>query len=123
MYRQVAAALATGNQVLIDASCGLQGAFSDLPDTVAARIALTSDWVGDGPFAGALVEGGGERVRAMNRAIGKLAGPLVLVQSATTEELLNDPEAYCLNWLIAEVSTSINTTAAGGNASLMTIGV
>ena len=29
---------------------------------------------------------------------------------------------YCLDWLLEEVSTSINTTAAGGNASLMMIG-
>jgi RHH-type proline utilization regulon transcriptional repressor/proline dehydrogenase/delta 1-pyrroline-5-carboxylate dehydrogenase len=29
--------------------------------------------------------------------------------------------AYCLDWLVEEVSTSVNTTAAGGNASLMTL--
>jgi RHH-type proline utilization regulon transcriptional repressor/proline dehydrogenase/delta 1-pyrroline-5-carboxylate dehydrogenase len=29
--------------------------------------------------------------------------------------------AYRLNWLVEEVSTSINTTAAGGNASLMAL--
>ena len=46
----------------------------------------------------------------------------MLVQAASTEELKRDPDAYCLNWLLEEVSTSINTTAAGGNASLMTIG-
>ena len=32
------------------------------------------------------------------------------------------PDGYCLDWLMEEVSTSINTTAAGGNASLMMIG-
>lgn len=51
-----------------------------------------------------------------------LPGPLVLTQAASTEELANNPDAYCLNWLLEEVSTSINTTAAGGNASLMAIG-
>ena len=30
--------------------------------------------------------------------------------------------SYCLNWMLEEVSTSINTAAAGGNASLMAIG-
>jgi RHH-type proline utilization regulon transcriptional repressor/proline dehydrogenase/delta 1-pyrroline-5-carboxylate dehydrogenase len=61
-------------------------------------------------------------VRSVNRRIAGLKGPLVLVQSATTAELENDREAYCLYWLMEEVSTSINTAAAGGNASLMTIG-
>ncbi|MGO6969871.1 hypothetical protein [Rhizobium leguminosarum] len=37
-------------------------------------------------------------------------------------KLAGDPEAYCLNLLLEEVSTSINTAAAGGNASLMAIG-
>ena len=57
--------------------------------------------------------------------LGFTPGPdnlFVLVQAASTEELKRDPDAYCLNWLLEEVSTSINTTAAGGNASLMTIG-
>jgi RHH-type proline utilization regulon transcriptional repressor/proline dehydrogenase/delta 1-pyrroline-5-carboxylate dehydrogenase len=57
----------------------------------------------------------------INQKIAALPGPLLLVQAATTEELASDPEAYCLNWLLEEVSTSINTAAAGGNASLMTI--
>jgi len=38
------------------------------------------------------------------------------------KQLERDPDAYCLNWLLEEVSTSINTAAAGGNASLMSIG-
>jgi RHH-type proline utilization regulon transcriptional repressor/proline dehydrogenase/delta 1-pyrroline-5-carboxylate dehydrogenase len=31
------------------------------------------------------------------------------------------PTAYCCAWLVEEVVTSINTTAAGGNASLMAL--
>ena len=79
-------------------------------------------WEKDGPYAGALIEGDAARVRAMNRRIAALGGPLVLVQSATSADLGMDAEAYCMNWLLEEVSTSINTAAAGGNASLMTIG-
>ena len=44
--------------------------------------------------------------------IARLPGPIVLTQA-------NAP--YRLDWLVEEVSTSINTTAAGGNASLMTL--
>ncbi|MGO4353540.1 trifunctional transcriptional regulator/proline dehydrogenase/L-glutamate gamma-semialdehyde dehydrogenase [Rhizobium sp. RAF36] len=122
LYRQLAAALATGNQAVIDEATGLRAALKDIPASVAARVSWTSDWNKDGPFAAALLEGRAERIRTLNKAIAALDGPLVLVQSATAAEIESDIEAYCLNWLIEEVSTSINTAAAGGNASLMTIG-
>ncbi|MGO4352594.1 trifunctional transcriptional regulator/proline dehydrogenase/L-glutamate gamma-semialdehyde dehydrogenase [Rhizobium sp. RAF36] len=122
LYRQVAAALATGNQLVIDEASGLRSTLSNLPASVAHRIKWTTDWNKDGPFASALVEGDAERVMKVNKAIAALDGPLVLVQSASTAEIESDIEAYCLNWLVEEVSTSINTAAAGGNASLMTIG-
>ncbi len=122
LYRQLTAALSTGNDVAIDAASGLQASLSDLPASVAARIRWSEDWAKDTPFAGALIEGEGERIIEVTKKIAGLPGPLVLVQAATTEELGTDAEAYCLNWLLEEVSTSINTTAAGGNASLMAIG-
>jgi RHH-type proline utilization regulon transcriptional repressor/proline dehydrogenase/delta 1-pyrroline-5-carboxylate dehydrogenase len=58
----------------------------------------------------------------MQQEIAAMSGPLLLTQAASTAELERNPEAYCLNWLLEEVSTSINTAAAGGNASLMSIG-
>ncbi len=122
LFRQLAAALASGNDVVIDTTAGLETALTALPASVAARLSWRSDWDAAGPFAGALVEGDEARVRQVNGRIAQLNGPLVLVQAATTEELSRDPGAYCLNWLLEEVSTSINTAAAGGNASLMTIG-
>ncbi|PZF78637.1 trifunctional transcriptional regulator/proline dehydrogenase/L-glutamate gamma-semialdehyde dehydrogenase [Aestuariivirga litoralis] len=120
LNRQMAAALATGNAVVVDQASGLS--LASLPASVAARVSWSSDWEKDGPYAGALVEGDAARVRAVTARIAKLHGPLVLVQAASTEALAADAGAYCLNWLVEEVSTSINTAAAGGNASLMTIG-
>jgi RHH-type proline utilization regulon transcriptional repressor/proline dehydrogenase/delta 1-pyrroline-5-carboxylate dehydrogenase len=122
LHRQIAAVLVTGNDVVIDAASKLQGAVADLPPIVSARVSWTSNWEADGPFSGALIEGDAVSVRYANLQIASLSGPLVVVQSATTEALIRDPEAYCLDRLLEEVSTSINTTAAGGNASLMTIG-
>ncbi|MFT4182077.1 MAG: trifunctional transcriptional regulator/proline dehydrogenase/L-glutamate gamma-semialdehyde dehydrogenase [Rhizobium sp.] len=122
LYRQIAAALSTGNSIALDASDAMRTVLADLPLAVRARFVWTSDWQKDGPFSGALVEGDRDAVLAANRKIAALPGPLVLVQAATTDELIGNPEAYCLNWLLEEVSTSINTAAAGGNASLMTIG-
>ncbi|MOA48999.1 bifunctional proline dehydrogenase/pyrroline-5-carboxylate dehydrogenase [compost metagenome] len=59
---------------------------------------------------------------AVNKKIAALPGPLVLVQAATTEALTSESQPYNLDWLVEEVSVSVNTTAAGGNASLMSIG-
>jgi RHH-type transcriptional regulator, proline utilization regulon repressor / proline dehydrogenase / delta 1-pyrroline-5-carboxylate dehydrogenase len=122
LRRLLAATLATGNTAVVDETAGLEGALRDLPASVAARVSRTADWAKSGPFAGALVEGDGNRVRELNTRIAALDGPLVLVQAATTQALASDPEAICLSWLVEEVSTSVNTAAAGGNASLMTIG-
>ncbi len=122
LYHQLGAALATGNTVVVDAASGLQASLKDLPASVSARLSWSKDWAADGPFAGALVEGDGARVREVSKTIAGLPGPLVLVQAASTEEIGKNPDAYCLNWLLEEVSTSINTAAAGGNASLMAIG-
>jgi len=121
LYRQIGAALATGNTVVIDASAGLRATLADLPASVAARLCWSDDWSRDGVYAGALIEGDATRVTCLNRQIAALDGPLVLVQSATTQAL-EKASPYCLHWLLEEVSTSVNTTAAGGNASLMAIG-
>ncbi len=122
LYRQLTAALATGNCVAIDASSNLQAALKDLPLSIVARISWSAEWSKDAPFAGALIEGEGARLVEINQKIAGLPGPLVLTQAASSQELAAKDDAYCLNWLLEEVSTSINTTAAGGNASLMAIG-
>ncbi|TCM56239.1 L-proline dehydrogenase /delta-1-pyrroline-5-carboxylate dehydrogenase [Rhizobium sp. PP-F2F-G48] len=122
LIHQVSAVLATGNRGVIDAGSGLADAFAALPPSVAARLSFARDWVSAGPFSGALVEGDADRVKDVNRVIAELPGPLLLVQAATTDDLAASTETYCLNWLLEEVSTSVNTAAAGGNASLMSIG-
>lgn len=122
LYRQLTAALATGNEAVIDEASGLRNVLKDLPSSVAARVVWTKDWQADAPFAGALVEGEGERLTDINKKLAALPGPLVLTQAATSAQLAESADCYCLSWLLEEVSTSINTTAAGGNASLMAIG-
>jgi RHH-type proline utilization regulon transcriptional repressor/proline dehydrogenase/delta 1-pyrroline-5-carboxylate dehydrogenase len=107
LFRQMAAILATGN------SATVQGMTvpPSLPPEVAAR--FTADPIA--PIAAILVEGDAERVAAAVQAAADLPGRIVPVHAETAE-------GYCLDWLLEEVSTSINTTAAGGNASLMMIG-
>ncbi|MVA21524.1 trifunctional transcriptional regulator/proline dehydrogenase/L-glutamate gamma-semialdehyde dehydrogenase [Agrobacterium vitis] len=127
LYRQVASALATGNSMVIDASAVRHEALAGLPDGVLARVHFVqaSGWAEAGPFAGALLEGEGEQIIEQAKAIAALSGPLVLTQVASSDKLakkIGVDDAYCLNWLVEEVSVSTNTAAAGGNASLMAIG-
>ncbi|PZU80242.1 MAG: trifunctional transcriptional regulator/proline dehydrogenase/L-glutamate gamma-semialdehyde dehydrogenase [Sphingomonas sp.] len=111
LIEQLAVTLAAGNEAVVATGAQLRDGFADLPDTVAHRIRWADDWRGDGPFAGALIEGDDAAVRAALRALADLPGPIVLPQAASA--------GYRPEWLVEEVSTSINTTAAGGNASLM----
>lgn len=121
LYHQLGATLATGNTAIIAADDDLETPLRTLPAHIAARTAWPTDWETDGPFAGALIEGDAARVVAINTRIARLPGPLVPVQAASSQDIATDPEVYCLDRLLEEVSTSINTTAAGGNASLMAL--
>ena len=109
LIRQLAALLATGNHGVISADGALREALDGLPASVTERLSWTRDAGSSGPYAGALIEGENGAVSAALRSIAELPGPIVLPQAGD----------YRLDWLVEEVSTSINTTAAGGNASLM----
>lgn len=119
-YRQLAAVFATGNSVAVFIQPKLVDAINQMPKTVKAHLTVIDTLANSGPFAGALIEGDAERVTSIQKQVAGLSGPLVLTQAMSTQELKND--GYCLNWLMEEVSLSINTAAAGGNASLMAIG-
>ena len=119
LHRQLAAVLATGNTAVVDCGRIDPGILEGLPSEVSARVRKARDWEADGPFGGALVEGDDARVIEVAQNLSDLPGPLVLMQAAPSTEIAAGPDAYVLDWLLEEVSTSINTTAAGGNASLM----
>ncbi|CAN5290385.1 trifunctional transcriptional regulator/proline dehydrogenase/L-glutamate gamma-semialdehyde dehydrogenase [soil metagenome] len=103
LYRQIATILAAGCTACVEGMALPEG----MPPSVAARLS------GNAPFAAALVEGDATQIRAALAAIADLPGAIVPVHAG--------PDYYAV-WLLEEVSTSINTTAAGGNASLMMIG-
>ncbi len=73
---------------------------------------MKRDWRGAGPFTAALIEAEGEALIAILKHLADMPGPIIIAQTAP----------YNPVWLMTETSTSINTTAAGGNASLMTLG-
>lgn len=71
-------------------------------------------------IAAVLVEGSAERVANVQRRLTEKDGGIALVQAMTSAQIA-EGGFYRLEWLIEERSTSINTAAAGGNASLMAI--
>jgi RHH-type proline utilization regulon transcriptional repressor/proline dehydrogenase/delta 1-pyrroline-5-carboxylate dehydrogenase len=97
--------LATGNRAVIECDGSLRTTLNDVPVSVAQRISWKKATDDTEPMAGALVEGDAGRVSAMLAKIAAMPGPLLLTQSASTEQLERDPDGYCLNWLLEEVST------------------
>ena len=114
LIEQIGAALAAGNDAVVGDAGSLATALAALPPSVTARVRIADDWRRAPAFAGALIEGEAAHVSAALAALAELPGPIVLPQAGCA--------GYRLDWLVEEVSTSINTTAAGGNASLMAIG-
>ncbi|MEG3165315.1 trifunctional transcriptional regulator/proline dehydrogenase/L-glutamate gamma-semialdehyde dehydrogenase [Sphingomonas sp. PB2P19] len=115
---QLGTLLATGNDAVV--ATAVSGTIRDLPDAVRARVVIAEDPLRHDGIAAALVEGSAERIADASRMLAERPGAIVSLQSASVDALLTG-DGYCLDWLLEEVSTSINTTAAGGNASLMAI--
>ncbi|AKR58111.1 Proline dehydrogenase-5-carboxylate dehydrogenase [Devosia sp. H5989] len=116
---QLGAVLATGNSARVVAGSETAKVLDTLPSTLAGFVTQGEDLAG---VAGVLVEGDAEKAARIAQEAARLEGPIVLVQGASTKGLIEGTQAYNLDLLVLEVSTSVNTAAAGGNASLMTIG-
>jgi RHH-type transcriptional regulator, proline utilization regulon repressor / proline dehydrogenase / delta 1-pyrroline-5-carboxylate dehydrogenase len=114
LLQRLAAALATGNRVTIAGDPQWRTALHDAPQSVTDQIDWAANWSDDttkNPHSGALIEATGDGLIELLQEIANLSGPILLPQ-------VGNPR---LEYLVEEVSTSINVTAAGGNASLMTL--
>ncbi len=111
LLNQLAAAFATGNRALV-----LAETLPALPIAVKERVRfITAQELDDGEFALALVEQGLEGSLQAQLA----ARPGAIVGIVDTRA----GEPVALWRLVAERALCVNTTAAGGNASLMTLGL
>ncbi len=122
---QLIAALRTGNSVLLtDAGAALLGLRDSLPPALSARIEVAEDegtaLARTGAIDAILLQGDAARLRALDAAAAERAGPLVAVQ-ARSGAALAAGGAYLLDGLVQERTVTVNTAAAGGNASLMTL--
>nr|WP_047169326.1 trifunctional transcriptional regulator/proline dehydrogenase/L-glutamate gamma-semialdehyde dehydrogenase [Sphingomonas sp. Y57] len=113
LYEQIAAVLATGCDGVIDGM--------DIPANLPRSVALRLSTHGSKPVAAVLVEGECDDLLATARDVAEGSDMILSVHAASTAQCMAGG-AYQPDWLLEEISTSINTTAAGGNATLMAIG-
>ena len=96
-------------------------ALSGLPADLAPRISRVEDPLSAPALAFALLEGDQAATTAALRKLAGRPGPIVRLQALSSARLAAG-EDYNLADLVEECATATNTAAAGGNASLMTIG-
>ncbi|MDN6860476.1 trifunctional transcriptional regulator/proline dehydrogenase/L-glutamate gamma-semialdehyde dehydrogenase [Pseudomonas sp. CAN2814] len=116
LLAQLAAVLSVGSRPLVAESNA--AVVKELPKEVAQRIELVADWSAtDKVFDAILHHGDSDQLRAVCEQASQRKGAIVGVTG------LNRGETDIpLERLLIERALSVNTAAAGGNASLMTIG-
>ena len=112
---QIAAILATGNDAAMERRP------AGLPASLSHRIHAFADPLAAPQLAGALLEGEGDTVAETARRLAARSGPILRLQ-ALSPAALAAGEDFDLAGLVEERVVSTNIAAAGGNASLMTIG-
>ncbi len=116
---QVGAILATGQTAVITAARASSGLFDGLSAAFLRRIVPAADPTTAPGLGGVLHEGERADLMGLIRRIAERSGPILTIWSIPSA---SDPEAdYEPSDLFQERSVSINTAAAGGNASLMAL--
>jgi RHH-type proline utilization regulon transcriptional repressor/proline dehydrogenase/delta 1-pyrroline-5-carboxylate dehydrogenase len=115
---QLAAVLSVGSTAIWPADAGAQSLRASLPVDVQQLVAIASDWTSDTVvFDAVLHHGDAGSLASVIQRIASRPGPIVGVR-AFAPGGVDIP----LESLVVERALSINTAAAGGNASLMSIG-
>ncbi|WP_429110808.1 trifunctional transcriptional regulator/proline dehydrogenase/L-glutamate gamma-semialdehyde dehydrogenase [Aeromonas media] len=118
LLAQLAACLAVGTEVLWQDNAQNRTLLTSLPGEVQARIQLVADWVSsEVGFDALLHHGDSDQLREVAKLAAARAGAIVGVHGLHRGET-----DIPLERLLIEHALSVNTAAAGGNASLMTIG-
>jgi RHH-type proline utilization regulon transcriptional repressor/proline dehydrogenase/delta 1-pyrroline-5-carboxylate dehydrogenase len=118
LLQSLAAALAVGSRAVWLAQPQAEALAARLPVMVRERLLMAEDPMDPAvSFDAAVCHGGPETLIATAQALATRPGPIV-----TLIGLPPGDTRIPLERLVIERSLSINTAAAGGNASLMTIG-
>jgi RHH-type proline utilization regulon transcriptional repressor/proline dehydrogenase/delta 1-pyrroline-5-carboxylate dehydrogenase len=109
LLQQLVAVFATGNSAVL-----LDGALTAaLPATLAGFFVAKGGDVASADVTAVLYEG--DAADRLRQTLAQRDGALIPLLTA-------DEDGYNLHRLVVERAVSVNTTAAGGNASLMSIG-
>nr|WP_041474539.1 trifunctional transcriptional regulator/proline dehydrogenase/L-glutamate gamma-semialdehyde dehydrogenase [Erwinia sp. Ejp617] len=114
---QLAAVTAVGSRALWSDDELHRNLWRQLPEQVRQRIDFSAVPLEQGEFDAAIWHGDADQLRALCEAVAARDGAIVSVQGFARGET-----NLLLERLLLERSLSVNTAAAGGNASLMTIG-
>jgi RHH-type proline utilization regulon transcriptional repressor/proline dehydrogenase/delta 1-pyrroline-5-carboxylate dehydrogenase len=117
LMAELAAVLAVGARAVWPASDLGTRLLRALPHPVSRAITVVENWKAKAHFDAVLHHGSAEEARAILRAVAAREGPIVPVHAYRPGE-----ESIVLERLVGERVVSVNTTAAGGNATLMTVG-
>lgn len=122
LLAQLAACLAVGSKVLLPDDAQTRALLSSLPTEARDPIALVADWAtGETDFDALLHHGDSDQLREVS----KLAAARQAARNGAiigVHGLHRGETDIPLERLLIEHALSVNTAAAGGNASLMTIG-
>ncbi len=126
---QIGTALATGNDLILCAHQGealsaeaLTRLVDALPESVQEQISFTPELSQalNGRVGGVLFEGAHDELNPLAQKLAAHPGPILQPQGRTPQEL-SSGQYYRQELLLAERALSINTAAAGGNATLMAV--
>ncbi|MCX2890811.1 MULTISPECIES: trifunctional transcriptional regulator/proline dehydrogenase/L-glutamate gamma-semialdehyde dehydrogenase [Pseudomonas] len=118
LLAQLAAVLAVGSSaVWADGEPG-KALRARLPRELQAKVKLVADWNKDEvAFDAVIHHGDSDQLRSVCQQVAKRSGAIVGVHGLSSGD-----HQIALERLVIERAVSVNTAAAGGNASLMTIG-
>jgi RHH-type proline utilization regulon transcriptional repressor/proline dehydrogenase/delta 1-pyrroline-5-carboxylate dehydrogenase len=116
-HAQLVAAIATGNRVILGGPVAEQ-VYQGLPVTL--RDVVSIDTAHEAEVEAVLFDGDNKALLSLSQSFAKREGIIVPFQAASRAAPGGEPE-YALDQLMAERTVSVNTTAAGGNANLMTL--
>jgi len=118
LLAQLAAVLTVGSSPLWEDTPANRTLFDRLPGPVRSRIELVTDYCAENvSFDVVIHHGDSDQLRAAAVAISQRGGPITSIIG-----LAQGDTDIPLERLLIERAVSVNTAAAGGNASLMTIG-
>jgi len=113
LREQLKVVVATGNEAVLPDELRVLG--NELPAELLANVEWVASSIQEYPFVHVLIENSGEDITPHLIAIAAKDGPIPIIQ------LGDKNRPYRIDWMVEEMSISIDTTAAGGNASLMAV--